>query len=422
MLLQFRFKNFKSFKDEAILDMSATRMNELQNHVIEKGDEKVLISAGIFGANASGKSNIFKAFEYMNNYVLTSLQFEKNMLNGLQPTPIVPSFAFDNISSDEPTEFEVYFILPDDPKEKTYNYGFSILNGQIQEEWLNVKSKTSLDFSKVFYRKKESIKFFTTELKSNNVNMIEKLLQPSILMLTLGYKLELSIFSNVFLFFLFNQCVDFANPDSIITNTYDVVPMHFYDDENVRKSVTKFINAFDKTICGFDVEKLANNRYAIYTKHKINGSNEIKRINMNLESAGTMKMFALYGRLHLIFEKGGVMFIDELNSRLHPLLVRLFVISFYDKTINKKGAQIIFTSHDLWQLDSDQLRRDEIWFTEKNEETQTSELFSLADFKQENGNKIKKDENYVKNYLLGKYGAIPNLGGLFETQTENDDE
>ena len=422
MLLQFRFKNFKSFKDEAILDMSATRMNELQNHVIEKGDEKVLISAGIFGANASGKSNIFKAFSYVNTYVVKSLQFDKKLFNGVERKPIVPFFAFDNVSSNEPTEFEVYFILPDDPKEKTYNYGFSILNGQIQEEWLNFKSKTSLEFSKVFYREKESIKFFTTELKNNNSKMIEKLLQPSILMLTLGYKLELSVISDAFSFFTINQLVDFADPNAIKINTYNVTPINFYEDENVRKSVTKFINAFDKTICGFDVEKIEDNKYIIYTKHKINGSNEIKRININLESSGTMKMFALYGRLHQIFDTGGVMFIDELNSRLHPLLVRLFVISFYDKTINKKGAQIIFTSHDLWQLDGDQLRRDEIWFTEKNEETQTSELFSLADFKQENGNKIRKDENYVKNYLLGKYGAIPNLGGLFETQTENDDE
>ena len=104
----------------------------------------------------------------------------------------------------------------------------------------------------------------------------------------------------------------------------------------------------------------------------------------------------------------GVLFVDELNARLHPLLARVFIITFLNPEINTKHAQLIFTSHDPWQLNSGILRRDEIWFTEKDSKG-ISTLYSLADFYDDNGSKIRKDENYEKNYLLGKYGAIPTL-------------
>ena len=119
-------------------------------------------------------------------------------------------------------------------------------------------------------------------------------------------------------------------------------------------------------------------------------------------------MFALYPLLQEVLETGGVLFVDELNARLHPLLVRSFVITFLNPETNKKHAQLIFTSHDSWQLNSNILRRDEIWFTEKAD-NEISTLYSLADFVDEDGVKIRKDENYEKNYLLGKYGAIPTM-------------
>ena len=119
-------------------------------------------------------------------------------------------------------------------------------------------------------------------------------------------------------------------------------------------------------------------------------------------------MFALYPMLQDVLSTGGVLFVDELNARLHPLLVRTFVITFLNPEINTRHAQLIFTSHDSWQLNGNMLRRDEIWFTEKDYDG-VSTLYSLADFVDEDGVKIRKDENYEKNYLLGKYGAIPTL-------------
>ena len=131
-------------------------------------------------------------------------------------------------------------------------------------------------------------------------------------------------------------------------------------------------------------------------------------IPLEEESAGTLKMFALYPELQDVLQKGGVYFIDELNARLHPLLVRNFILTFLNPEINTQHAQLVFTTHDTWQLSNRLLRRDEIWFTEKDKQG-ISTLYSLADFVDEDGSRIRKDENYEKNYLLGKYGAIPTL-------------
>lgn len=109
-----------------------------------------------------------------------------------------------------------------------------------------------------------------------------------------------------------------------------------------------------------------------------------------------------------VLEEGGVLVVDELNSRLHPLLLRNILQIFSNREINKNSAQLIFTTHDVWQLSNNGLRMDEIWFVDKNKEGLSS-LYSLADFTDESGSKIRKDENYEKNYLLGKYGAIPSI-------------
>ena len=142
--------------------------------------------------------------------------------------------------------------------------------------------------------------------------------------------------------------------------------------------------------------------------HKKIDSDEIVEIPLGMESAGTLKMFALYPELQVVLQNGSVYFIDELNARLHPLLVRNFILIFLNPEVNVNHAQLIFTTHDTWQLSNQLLRRDEIWFTEKDTDG-VSTLYSLADFINEDGTKIRKDESYEKNYLLGKYGAIPTL-------------
>lgn len=172
--------------------------------------------------------------------------------------------------------------------------------------------------------------------------------------------------------------------------------------------VIAYFSSFDPSIIGFQVEEDINQkRVKINTIHRMSDGGTAS-IPFNEESDGTLKMFALYPSLHDTLEKGGILFVDELNASLHPLLVRNILITFLNSEINLKHAQLVFTTHDSWQLSNHLLRRDEIWFTEKDDYG-VSSLYSLADFLDDDGIKIRKDENYEKNYLLGKYGAIPTL-------------
>ena len=148
MLIQFSFKNYKSFKEEATLDLSATKMTEFSERVVTIGSEKILPVAAIYGANASGKSNIYNAFGYMSNYVSESFKYgdEDEKFEEFSPTP----FLFDSKSINDESSFEVYFTLPDDKTEKVFNYGFCINKEGVTEEWLNSKAKTARKYSTVF--------------------------------------------------------------------------------------------------------------------------------------------------------------------------------------------------------------------------------------------------------------------------------
>ena len=189
------------------------------------------------------------------------------------------------------------------------------------------------------------------------------------------------------------------------------------EDEKVQQKVVEYFASFDEHIKDFKVEKVPQEgdskeeRYKIHSLHKRIDSDEMADIPLELESAGTLKMFALYPALQDVLENGSVFFVDELNARLHPLLVRNFILTFLNPKININHAQLVFTTHDTWQLSNQLLRRDEIWFVEKDVDGLSS-LYSLADFVDEDGVRIRKDESYEKNYLLGKYGAIPDLKSI----------
>lgn len=407
--IQFNFKNYNSFRDEAILDLSATKMTEFSNRVVSVGSEKILPVAAIYGANASGKSNVYSAFEYMSKYVINSFKYgdEEKDFEDIRPK----SFLFDVSSESADTCFEVYFTVPGDEKERIYNYGFYIGQTGITEEWLNYKAKTARKYSPIFYRDSETLDLSGIP-KASREN-IEVALEKQVLIVSLGAKLRVAKCKLVRDWFLNNEFADFGN---IVTNFFlsHVLPKGFVTDETVRKNVVNYFSSFDETIRGFEVTQLPpqedskEERYLIDALHKKIGSDEMAKIPLSSESAGTLKMFALYPELQEVLQNGGVFCIDELNARLHPLLVRNFVLTFLNPEINVNHAQLIFTTHDTWQLSNQLLRRDEIWFTEKDE-AGVSTLYSLADFVDEDGSRIRKDENYEKNYLLGKYGAIPSL-------------
>ena len=414
MLIQFNFKNFKSFRDEATLDLSAAKMTEFSDRVVSEGNDKILPMAAIYGANASGKSNIYNAFGYMADYVIESFKYgdEEEKFEKYRPT----QFLFDSVSNDAESSFEVYFTIPGDKAEKTYNYGFCVDRHGVTEEWLNVKAKTARRYASVFYRSTEEDTLDLSGLPKSSRDNIQVALEKQVLIVSLGAKLKVNKCKDIRDWFMANEFADFGDP---FTNFFlsRRLPKGFIDDDSVQKKVIEYFASFDEHIKDFEIEKLPHDAdskeetYKISSLHKKIDSDTFAAIPLSMESAGTLKMFALYPELQDVLEKGSVFFIDELNARLHPLLVRNFLLTFLNPEINTRHAQLIFTTHDTWQLSNQLLRRDEVWFTEKDEQG-ISKLYSLADFVDESGARIRKDESYEKNYLIGKYGAIPTLKSI----------
>ena len=412
MLLQFRFQNFKSFQDDTILDLTATKSTEFKNHVISLGNENILPTAAIYGANASGKSNVILAFRYMTMYVLNSLNYGgENSDNGeRREMPRVTPFLLHSKSQQEVSSFEVYFVDPEEEGAKTYNYGFTVNSIGVQEEWLNYKMKSARKDSmrKVFYRNGETLEL--DGIDSASQDNLRVAIEKETLLVSLGARLKIQILKHIRDWFSLNQVVDFGRPEETFFRSR-TVPSDFANDRLVQQNVVRYFSSFDPSIIDFNVETIKNedetkSNLKIDAVHKMVDSDAVTTIPFANESAGTLKMFSLYPVLHKVLTKGSVLFVDELNGRLHPLLVRALIITFLDSETNPKHAQLIFTTHDAWQLNSGLLRRDEIWFAEKNMDG-ISTLYSLAEFADEEGDKIRKDENYEKNYLLGKYGGIP---------------
>ncbi len=417
MLIQFNFKNHKSFRDEVSLDLSATKITEHGDHVVNVANDKLLKVAAIYGANASGKSNVYDAFDFMTYYVLESFKFggestsrQKADHDYLHATP----FLFDKESKEQESTFEVFFLDNSDKSEKVYQYGFALLHDEVIEEWLYSKAKTARNkYKTIFYRKKgEELEF--NGLPKSSVENISAALEKETLIVSLGAKLKVAKLKKVRDWFLNNEIVDFGNPAENFFRS-QVLPNGFVDDKEVQENVVNFFGSFDEAIQDFQVEQVqldsekeSDKSYIIEAMHKMVDGDEYASIPLRSESSGTLKMFALYPSLKEVLDHGGTLFVDELNARLHPLLVRNIILTFLSPEINTENAQLVFTTHDIWQFSNELLRRDEIWMVNKDKDG-VSELYSLADFKDEDGNKIRRDEAFAKNYLTGNYGAIPAL-------------
>jgi len=416
MLLQFYFSNYRSFEGEGILDMRASGSNELSSHIRNTLNEKVLPVTAIYGANASGKSSVFEAFQFMALCVLESLSFSDD--NKKNPYKLkVDSFKFSE-SREKPSEFEINYIDKKGKKELYYNYGFKIDNSGILEEYLASNTKTGVkrneDYTYIFKRERNQKLYLDSSIEKFRENL-EISLKEKTLLVSLGAKLNIDEFIRVRTWFINTEVINFSNSlyGALLEN---ILPNNIIESEEVRKNLVSFINSFDDSIIDIEVEKISaidendKDNYRVFTIHKSDKGTSTARISMNEESSGTKKMFSLYQTLLDVLEKGGVFFADELDIKLHPLLMRNILLTFTDKEKNSNNAQLIFTTHNTIYMDMDLLRRDEIWFVEKD--NGVSNLYSLDDITNEKGEKVRKDSNYEKHYLLGNYGAIPNLKNL----------
>jgi AAA15 family ATPase/GTPase len=399
MLLQFKFKNYRSFSEETTLNMMAASIKEHNNSLIEVNGNKILPIAAVFGANAGGKSNFFNAFAAMSKDVVIEMNKK------VQHTWIVP-FAFDTKLSDQPSEFEVSIYVKEDNKE--YRYGFSRNQTVVFEEWLfekNFTKNSQVQEKEVFYRVDNKINIQALTKEKTEIEFVFSMIDESELLLNALGKRDKSKYSKIYeWFYLMTFRNNYSYDLNDWTNTKELTRFLF-DKKEVQEMILSLLQDVDDSILKLDVIKNEEKKdsYEIITLHKCNGGKEIW-ISLEEESSGTRKLFSLALDLIIASDVGKVLFIDELDSKLHPLLLRYIIKLFRNKSKNTGGGQLIFSSHNLICLDSSDLRRDEIWFVEKV--NQASSIYSLYDFKEDEGS-IRSDLSFGKHYLSGRFGAIP---------------
>ena len=402
MLIRFNFKNFKSFKNENCLDMEATSLKEHEYNVAELDSGKYLKVSAIYGANASGKTNVLQAFDYMKKRILVSDDSKKN-------SPIDEENVYSFMINNDSMALEVEILAKNN---KIYKYGFELVKDNIISEWLYKKRVNK--FYSIFERENNNIKMMKDNKLSKLTNIDERTL-----FLNIYSKIDKDNedFSNVYDWFVNSTYLDLGNPNfkKFINNR---VSLKILSDENYKKELLKFIRIFDSGIEGIkttpdSIEAVKSNNGIIDIEVIHKGENgELKALPFYLESNGTRKMFHLFEFFMDALKNGMVLFVDELDAKLHPLLTRYIINLFHNSETNKGNGQLIYSTHDTVNLNKETFRRDEIWFAEKDKDG-ISEIYALSDYILEDdknaGKKVRNDATYNKDYLTGRYGAIPIL-------------
>lgn len=414
MLIEFRVKNFRSLRDEQVLSLVAAKDDSLSDtNTLNTGIKaipRVLPSAVIYGANASGKSNLIKALHYMRAVVLESVTM-------MQPgqTFAVQPFRLDPASEKEPTEFEVTFVLD----HVRYQYGFTMNSKRVISEYLLVYK--SFKPQKWFERhydadKDKEVYDFGTGLKGPK-NLWEGATRPNALFLSMAVQLNSEDLRPVFDWFvrdlvIFNeksplnpqisiQLLKEAEGNKRICDFLAKADISISDIEVVTNKVPGQTLHFDLSAGKTELRSEEIEESRLRFTHVTNHAKAV--FDLDDESNGTRILVLLAAPILDILDKGLTLVIDELDTSLHTLLVRELVRLFHRPDVNRRGAQLIFTTHDTSLLDApDLFRRDQIWLVEKDID-QASTLVALAEFSP------RKHEALEKGYLIGRYGGIPFL-------------
>lgn len=401
MLCQFTVKNFKSIRDEVTLDMQAAAISEHEDRVIiDRDEEKYLPVSAVYGPNGGGKSNVLAALNTLVAKVLRPLFATEDSDDKvlLQKKIIVEPFAFSECK-DEPTEFELFFRT--DAAE--YRYILHVKRDVVLYESLDrVKIETGRR-SALFTRDESGIVLKGAFAKLKVSDELSKTL-TLLSYLGIAYKGN-AVVRDVLSWFEYG--INFLN----YGNPIQELRMAVSTSENVKHLMLDMIQEMDLDIVDFRVEKKESGGIDIFTKHCIDGVET--EIDLFDESSGTQKLFGLLPFIAESLLTGTVLVVDELDAKIHPLLLRHIIMMFNDMSINRHKAQLIFTSHDLSTMNSEVFRRDEIWFVAKGNE-ENSMLYSLVEFKNEKGESVRKDAKFDKQYLEGKYGADPYLRKIID--------
>lgn len=423
MIIKFAVRNYRSFRELVTLSMLATPLRddpELDaRNIFQEGKLSLLRSAAIYGANASGKSNLIGALMTMRNLVLNSA----TKIQAGEKLPI-ERFRLDVSMRQLPAYFQVIFLLDG----KRYRYGFEADEERVHSEWLYHAEQRE---TRLFAREGQEFDV-SAGFRREASSAVQRQTRPNALFLSILAQFNGDIATKILDWFRLQLRAIFGlNDEAYASYTLE----RLATEENFRQRVREAIRLADTGILDLSVntlppdhpdlpDKVREMLKAIAKRENKSESEitiqdiEVQRplfdgeqqigqavLDIGKESEGTQKLLALLGPLFDVLENGRTLFIDELEARLHPLLTREVVRLFNAPETNPRNAQLIFATHDAGLLGECLLRRDQVWFTQKNRYGAT-ELYSLAEMKE------RKDASYLKNYLAGRYGGIPLLGGL----------
>ena len=407
MLCQFTVRNFKSIRDAVTFDMQATAISEHEDRIIKDKDEELYLPvSAVYGPNGGGKSNVLEALHSLVTKVLRPLYATSNNeeIAIKMKKLVIEPFAFDEETRNKPTEFELFFRT----EMAEYRYELTVKREIIEYERLDrIKLDTGRK-SALFERDEDEItlKGAFSRLKTSD-ELSDTL--PLLSYLGITYRKN-EVVQDVLDWF--DEEINFLN----YGNPMQELRMAVSKSEDVKKLMLQMIQEMDLDIVDFRVEEKENDRIEVFTKHIIDEYEA--ELNLFDESRGTKKLFGLLPFIAKSLLKGTTLVIDELDAKIHPVLLKYLIMTFSDMEKNKKGAQLIFTSHDLSTMNSEVFRRDEIWFVAKGNR-QNSKLYSLVEFKNKKGESVRKDAKFDKQYLEGKYGADPYLRKIIDWGTVN---
>lgn len=426
MLIEFKFSNYRSFKNEAVLSMEATGLGSFPKCLIHYGNTKLLPGAAIYGKNGGGKSNVIRAF-------WLAVQFIKNAQRTQHANATIPvsPFALNDYSGNEPTTFEFTYVL-DNVK---YVYGFSATKEKILQEYLYhaPKGKKAL----VFTREEQNFTF--TENMSKR-KLISETIAPNQLFFSVACTMndadcvKAMHWFREYVFFsrdysdIPRQLIAYASDENMLRSILDyakaadlgIEDMQFEFDskdisedlnipegvpEGIRTALTNFVHALSETSNNSEV-RLKMGEVTATSFHKgisQTGDSKLFPLELGDESDGTRKLMALAPAIESVLKKGGLLLVDELERELHPVLVNYIISKFQVKQTNPLGAQIVCTTHNTDLMNEQMLRKDQLYFVDKCRNSGESELYSISEFA------TKTSENIQKGYLLGKYGATPDV-------------
>ena len=425
MLYEFRFGNYRSFRDQTVLSMEASGLKMYNECLFWGGSKKYLPAAAIYGKNGGGKSNVIRAFWL----AVCFINYSQMTQHENAEVPVQP-FALNNYSSQEPTTFDFVYSY----NNVKYWYGFAATKDHIESEYLYraPNGKKTL----VFARTLQNFEFTKDKAKRK---LISKVVAPNQLFFSVACTMNDT--DCVTAMKWFRSCLFFSRdytdlPPRLIENSenqkmldaivsyataadvgIDSVRFEFNQNEitedvnfpkgmpdNLKKALSSFIHTLSETSNSSEV-KLQMGAVKATTVHKgKNKDNSVTSYEMPLdtESDGTRKLMSLAPAIESALNIGGVLFVDDLEIGLHPALVNYIVAKFQNKHSNPKGAQLIFTTHNTELLNMEILRKDQLYFVDKQPDG-ASELYSVSDFDKH------ITENVRKSYLLGKYGAVPDV-------------